>query len=152
VKESAGCFKRCAAGLTDPLYEQTSGSVRLTLSGEPLHRELDARLPDETRAIVSALREAERLSTGELAEVAGIARPTMIRYLQRLKMPTFWTGWASLLAIRVLTGAYADSPVTRCLQGCDARLRRARVVDKGWIRAGDAVTKSRAVRSPPSRE
>jgi ATP-dependent DNA helicase RecG len=85
VKESAGCFKRCAAGLTDPLYEQTSGSVRLTLSGEPLHRELDARLPDEARAIVSALREAERLSTGELAEVAGVARPTMIRYLQRLK-------------------------------------------------------------------
>ena len=73
------------AGLTDPLYEQTSGSVRLTLSGEPAHRDLDAQLPAETRAIVRALREAERLSTGEFAELLGLARPTTIRHLQRLR-------------------------------------------------------------------
>jgi ATP-dependent DNA helicase RecG len=74
-----------AAGLTDPFYMQTSGSVRLTLSGEPVHRELDARLPGATRAIVQALREAERLSTGELAELIDVARPTMLRYLHSLK-------------------------------------------------------------------
>lgn len=28
-----------AAGLTDPLYVQSAGSVRLTLSGEPVHRQ-----------------------------------------------------------------------------------------------------------------
>lgn len=74
-----------SAGLTDPLYKQTSGSVRLTLSGDPVHRELDARLPDATPAIVQALREAERLSTGELAELIDAARPSMLRYLRSLQ-------------------------------------------------------------------
>jgi ATP-dependent DNA helicase RecG len=74
-----------AAGLTDPLYVQTSGSVGLTLSGEPVHRELEARLPGATRAIVQALREAERLSTGELAELIDVTRPTMLRYLHSLR-------------------------------------------------------------------
>lgn len=74
-----------SAGLTDPLYNQSSGSVRLTLSGDPVHRELDAQLPDATRAIVQALREAERLSTGEVAELIGVTRPTVLRYLQSLQ-------------------------------------------------------------------
>lgn len=74
-----------SAGLTDPLYEQTSGSVRLTLSGEPAHRELDAQLPAVARDIVRALREAERLSTGEISALLRIARPTTLRHLNRLR-------------------------------------------------------------------
>jgi len=73
------------AGLQDPLYVQTPHSVRLTLSGEATDRALDARLPEETRSIVTALREASRLSTRELAEVMGRARPTAIRRLQALE-------------------------------------------------------------------
>jgi ATP-dependent DNA helicase RecG len=38
-----------------------------------------------TRAIVKALREAERLSTGELAELIDVARPTILRYLHSLR-------------------------------------------------------------------
>lgn len=74
-----------SAGLTDPLYNQSSGSVRLTLSGAPVHRELDGQLPDATRIILQALREAERLSTGEMAELVGVARPTVLRYIQGLQ-------------------------------------------------------------------
>lgn len=73
------------AGLGDPLYHQTAGSVQLTLSGEPVDRKLDGRLPLETRTIVAALRESGHLSTGEVAELIGTARPTAIRRLQDLR-------------------------------------------------------------------
>ena len=62
------------AGLNDPIYRQTSGSVQLTLLAEPVDRELEARLPQHARAITSALREAARLSTGEIAETLGVSR------------------------------------------------------------------------------
>jgi ATP-dependent DNA helicase RecG len=74
-----------AAGLSDPLYRQTSGSVQVVLSAVPVDRALDAQLPDETRVIVAALREAGRLSTGEVAEVLGASRPLAIRRLSALR-------------------------------------------------------------------
>ena len=74
-----------AAGLSDPLYRQTSGSVHLELSTEPADRALDATLPDETRVIVSALRDADRLRTGEIAEILGMSRPPAIRRLAALE-------------------------------------------------------------------
>ena len=73
------------AGLGDPLYHQTAGSVQLTLSGEPVDRKLDAQLPPETRIVVGALRESGQLSTGEVAQLIGAARPTAIRRLQELR-------------------------------------------------------------------
>jgi ATP-dependent DNA helicase RecG len=73
------------AGLDDPMYRQTATSVRLTLSGEPVDRSLDARLPEQARVVVGALREAERLSTGELADVMGLSRPAAIRRLKQLR-------------------------------------------------------------------
>lgn len=74
-----------AAGLTDPMYHQTSGSVLLTLSTEAVDRALDAGLPEDTRIIVAALREADRLSTGEVAELLGVSRPPAIRRLAALE-------------------------------------------------------------------
>lgn len=73
------------AGLNDPIYRQTSGSVRLTLSSDPVDRQLDARLPDETRAIVLALRESGRLSTGEIASLLDVSRPTASSKLTALR-------------------------------------------------------------------
>lgn len=73
------------AGLSDPVYRQTSGTVRLTLSGEPVDRELDTRLPAETRAITQAIREAGTLSTGDIAEVVDASRPTVLRKLNDLR-------------------------------------------------------------------
>jgi ATP-dependent DNA helicase RecG len=73
------------AGLNDPVYRQTSGAVHLTLSGEPRDRELQARLPEEARVITGALREAGRLSTGELTEILGVSRPVATRHLRTLR-------------------------------------------------------------------
>lgn len=82
------------AGLADPLYEQTQGSVRLTLLAEPVDRQLEARLPRDTRAIVAALRDAGQLSTGEIAEKVGISRVTASERLKKLRDAgmVVWTG------------------------------------------------------------
>lgn len=61
------------------------GSVQLTLLAEPVDRELEARLPQYARAITSALREAGRLSTGDLVERLGVSRPTVQRELGVLR-------------------------------------------------------------------
>lgn len=83
-----------SAGLDDPLYEQTPASVRLTLSAEPRDRELDLRLPRDSRVIVAALRDAGRLSTGEVAEILGVARVTAGDRLRALRDAGLvaWTG------------------------------------------------------------
>jgi len=82
------------AGLADPLYEQTPGSVRLTLVAEPVDRQLEARLPRDTRAIIAALRDAGELSTGEVAETVGVSRVTASERLKKLREAglVVWTG------------------------------------------------------------
>ena len=72
------------AGLADPLYEQTPASVRLTLLGEPVDRQLEALLPRDTRTIVAALRDAGQLSTGEIAELLRVSRVTASKHLRAL--------------------------------------------------------------------
>lgn len=73
------------AGLADPIYHQTSGSAELQLLAEPMDRRLDARLPENSRAITAALREAGRLSTGEVTEMLGVSRPVAQRELTMLR-------------------------------------------------------------------
>lgn len=73
------------AGLTDPIYRQTSGSVELQLLAEPVDRKLEERLPENARAIARALRSAERMSTGEVREALGISRPVAQRELNALR-------------------------------------------------------------------
>lgn len=73
------------AGLTDPVYRQTSGSVELQLLAEPVDRRLDERLPEHARAIARALRTAGRMSTGEVTEALGVSRPVVQRELATLE-------------------------------------------------------------------
>lgn len=73
------------AGLTDPVYTQTAASVRLLLSAEPADRRLDAQLTPQARKVTAALREAGRLSTGEVAELLERSRPAAIRLLRTLE-------------------------------------------------------------------
>jgi ATP-dependent DNA helicase RecG len=73
------------AGLTDPVYRQTSGSVELQLLAEPVDRRLEARLPGHSRAIARTLRSVGRMSTGEVAEALGISRPVVQKELNALK-------------------------------------------------------------------
>jgi ATP-dependent DNA helicase RecG len=73
------------AGLTDPIYRQTSGSVELKLLTEPVDRRLEERLPPNARAITNALRSAGRLSTGEVTDILGVSRPVAQRELGALR-------------------------------------------------------------------
>jgi ATP-dependent DNA helicase RecG len=73
------------AGLTDPIYTQTSGSVELQLLAEPLDRRLEERLPEHARAITRTLREAGRMSTGEVTEALGVSRPVVQKELNALR-------------------------------------------------------------------
>lgn len=73
------------AGLTRPVYHQSAGSVRLTLSTEPVDRALENRLSDSGRDLVRAIRERQRASTGDLAELVSHSRPVVIRDLKVLE-------------------------------------------------------------------
>lgn len=74
-------------GLTDPIYSQTSGSVRLVLSSaDALDEDVRASLTKTARQILDLLRlEGRPLSTGQVADLAGITRPTASRHLQTLR-------------------------------------------------------------------
>lgn len=67
------------AGLSDPVYRQGSAGVHLSLLGEPVDRALDAWLSERGRGIMMLLREAGRMSTGEIAEALGDSRPVVQR-------------------------------------------------------------------------
>jgi ATP-dependent DNA helicase RecG len=73
------------AGLADPIYHQTSGSVRVTLLSTPVDRRLEARLPRGARDLARYVREAGRISTGELVQASGLSRPVVIRRLKALE-------------------------------------------------------------------
>lgn len=73
------------AGLSDPEYVQTSGSVRLILSSIPVDRELESRLPTGGRELVRMIREGERTSTGDLVDATGLSRPVVLKRLRALE-------------------------------------------------------------------
>ena len=73
------------AGLADPDYTQTSGSVRLTLSFQAVDRELEQRLPEGARDILRLIRDAERVSTGDVVAATGESRPVVLRHLRALR-------------------------------------------------------------------
>lgn len=74
-------------GLVDPTYEQTSGSVRLSLvAADRLDADVARRLPVGAQDLLAALREAGRpLGTGELMEMVGRSRPWVRESLEALR-------------------------------------------------------------------
>ena len=86
-------------GLTDPIYVQGQGSVRLTLSGlSRIPMEVEERLPRGSIATLNSLRATGRaLGTGDLVELLGISRPTLIRQLNALRDEGLatWSGKSS---------------------------------------------------------
>lgn len=73
------------AGLAEPHYEQTAGSVRLTMTSMPLDVELERRLPPNAREILRLLRERGRGSTGALVSALGRSRPVVLGQLRALE-------------------------------------------------------------------
>jgi ATP-dependent DNA helicase RecG len=91
------CEEMRIAGLADPDYQQTSGSVRLVLSSAPFDRSLDERLPVHARAIMRLLREAGRASTGEIVSAISLSRPVVLNNLHALEAEDLivWIGNSS---------------------------------------------------------
>lgn len=74
-------------GLTDPVYTQTQGSVRLVLSGSSrVAADVEARLPRGSLATLNGLRAAGHpLGTGDLMDILDVSRPTLVRQLNALR-------------------------------------------------------------------
>lgn len=74
-------------GLTDPVYEEKGGSVRLILANIPrLDPEVAARLPAGSERVLDLIRATQsQLGTGDIAESLGFARPTVKRRLDALE-------------------------------------------------------------------
>lgn len=82
-------------GLSAPLYRQTTTTVTLTLSAEPMNRRLDDEYRVEVQAILAALRDNERLSTSEAgAAVGNRSRPLVRQLLKDMREAEMieWTG------------------------------------------------------------
>ena len=74
------------AGLADPRYRQTSTSVVVRLDAvSALSSDIAARMPPGALEIISLLRSTGPLSTGEIASGMGAARPTVLRWLKKLR-------------------------------------------------------------------
>ncbi len=76
-----------ANGLSDPIYKQTAGSVRLTLAAiARLDSQVQARLPRGANDVLKALRTTGApMGTGEISEAVGRARPSTLRLLNALR-------------------------------------------------------------------
>ncbi|PZE26035.1 ATP-binding protein [Curtobacterium sp. MCBD17_028] len=64
-------------GLTDPVYVQSQGSVKLTLLALPrIDERTAARLPARSQEVLDVMRAADRdLGTGEISQLVGLSRP-----------------------------------------------------------------------------
>ncbi|MGA4690702.1 ATP-binding protein [Rhodococcus sp. AB351] len=74
-------------GLTDPVYTQNAGSVRLRLEAVArLEPAVAARLPQGSQEVLDALRVAGGpMGTGELATWLDLTRPTVLKRLRALE-------------------------------------------------------------------
>ncbi|MEB3070617.1 ATP-binding protein [[Mycobacterium] vasticus] len=74
-------------GLTDPVYRQGTGSVKLRLEAVArLSAEVANRLPRGSQAVLDLLRGAAMpMGTGEVADALGISRPSATNRLQALR-------------------------------------------------------------------
>lgn len=83
-------------GLTDPVYKQSAGSVRLILVDmQRLDPRIAAKLPQGSQRVLDVLRAAgSPLGTGEIAEALGLSRPatkTRLKALEELRLIR-WNG------------------------------------------------------------
>lgn len=73
------------AGLVEPAFHQTSGSVQVVLSGIPIDAHLESRLPRRARDLLVIVREQDHPSTRDVMDASGLSRPVVSRTLQALE-------------------------------------------------------------------
>jgi ATP-dependent DNA helicase RecG len=82
-------------GLTDPIYRQTAGSVRLVLAALPrLDARLAAQLPTGSQRVLDTLRASGPMSTGDVASEIPLSRPATLERLRALERAGLvrWSG------------------------------------------------------------
>ncbi|MFF0822010.1 ATP-binding protein [Micromonospora haikouensis] len=83
-------------GLSDPVYQQTQGSVRLTLAAVPrIDPRVEQRLPIGSQRVLDALRAAQGpMGTGDVAEFLQMSRPWTSARLKALEEESLvrWIG------------------------------------------------------------
>lgn len=83
-------------GLTDPVYKQSGGSVRLFLQAVPrLDARVAARLPKDSQRVLDIMRASDRaLGTGDIAEALEYSRPATTTRLRALEAEGLvrWSG------------------------------------------------------------
>ncbi|MDT0476740.1 ATP-binding protein [Streptomyces sp. DSM 41014] len=83
-------------GLTDPVYKQTSGSVRLSLAAIPrIDPRVAQRLPAGSQKVLDIIRSSDSpLGTGQIADALGMSRPAANARLKALETEGFlrWNG------------------------------------------------------------
>ena len=72
-------------GLIDPIYEQRSSSVLVTLSALTAVTGVEEGLPRTAQRLLQLLRLEMRLSTGDLIAASGWSRPTVLRHVKTLE-------------------------------------------------------------------
>lgn len=73
-----------AVGLPDPVYQQGSTSVRVTLLMDPMAGRMGRLLPRGSDRFIEVLTRTERVTTAEAANLLGVSVPTARKYLHRL--------------------------------------------------------------------
>ncbi len=73
------------AGLIEPAFHETSGSVQVVLSGRPIDAHLESRLPRRARQLLVIVREQDHPSTRDVMDASGLSRPVVSRTLQALE-------------------------------------------------------------------
>jgi ATP-dependent DNA helicase RecG len=83
-------------GLSDPIYRQTAGTVKLTLTSIPrLDPTVAAKLPRGSQRVLDTIRTAGTpLGTGDLVELLGLSRPATLLRLKALEESNLirWVG------------------------------------------------------------
>ena len=72
------------AGLVEPEFHQTSGSVQVLLSGRQVDAQLESRLPARSRQLLIVVREQDHPSTGDIVRSTGLSRPSVLKALRAL--------------------------------------------------------------------
>lgn len=73
------------AGLGEPVYRQSPGSVRLVLVATALSAALADSLPSRSREVMELIRATGGLSTGDVADGLGLSKPSTLRRLNALR-------------------------------------------------------------------
>lgn len=74
-------------GLQEPIYQQSSEAIRLTLlASNAVPQEITNTLTPAAKKVLDSLRQVQTpLGTGQVAELVGLSRPTVIRSLKVLR-------------------------------------------------------------------